>query len=371
MATDIPRAKVLAYRAAAQGLHREGTAVGRLAVLDLGVQDTPAGAAAHALANRLATPAQNPTDDPSLVATWTIRGAPHVHRRRDLDGLARALWPNNDADALTRMNNAAQQVDAAGLGGLQTLSLLAEQMTAVVDGPTPKGEASTRLTPRVPAGLTVDCRRCQATHVHDGLFRLAVLPAGITFAPGQRTVTFEPNPGWPGIPQATTGLAELIAAYLRLLGPATRADAAAFIGTRAGELDPWWPDEAVEVDRGGKRAYAMADSLDLLEDPPDPPEVRLLPPSDPLLQARDRELLVPDPAHRKVLWPILGKPGTLLVRGDVAGIWRARRQGRKVRMEVQPLRRLSAAVRRATEDEAGLLALTRGATDAQVSFEDA
>lgn len=366
---DFDRDRVLAYRAAAQGLHRADDDIADLAVLDLGVQDTPVGSAAHALANRLSSPPENPAAEPGLVTTWTLRGAPHVHRQEDLEPLARALWPWNDVDALTRLNSGAAQVNAAEMGGLAAWRVVAVEMAKIVDGPMPKGEVSTLLTPRVPAGLTVDCRRCKATHVHDSLFRVAVLPAGITFVPGESTVTFQPVPGWPGVPEESAGPTDLIASYLRLLGPATRSEVAAFIGTRAGELAAWWPEEAVEVSRDGTRAFAMPDSLEQLADPPDPPDVRLLPPSDPLMQARDRELLVPDAGHRKILWPVLGKPGALLVAGDVAGSWRARRKGRKVEVEVQPFRRLSAAQRRATEREAELLAASRGASSAEVSFE--
>ena len=41
--------------------------------------------------------------------------------------------------------------------------------------------------------------------------------------------------------------------------------------------------------------------------------MRLLGPFDPFLQARDREVVVPDPAHRKDLWRTLGRPGGVLV----------------------------------------------------------
>lgn len=372
MATPmIDRERVLAYRAAAQGLHREAEQVADLGVLDLGVQDTPAGSAAHALANRLAEPRVELAAEPGLLMTWSVRGAPHVHRADEHLRLARALWPWSDADALTRMNSGADQVRGAGMGGLEALSLVAAQVADIVDRPLPKGEVSTQLTPRIPAGLTVDCRRCQATHVHDSLFRLAALPAGITFAPQERVVTFVPTRGWPGVPEASEGSESLIAAYLRLLGPATRADAGAFLGTRAREVAPWWPRGEVEVGLDGRRLYAMEDDLAALLDPPDPPDVRLLPPSDPLLQARDRELIVPDAAQRKVLWPILGKPGVLLAAGEVAGIWRARKRGRRVEVEIQPFRRLSATTRRGVEREAELVARVRGARDAAVSFEDA
>ena len=44
---------------------------------------------------------------------------------------------------------------------------------------------------------------------------------------------------------------------------------------------------------------------------------RLLGPFDLFLQARDRTTLVPDAARAKALWPVLGRPGAVLVDGDL------------------------------------------------------
>jgi hypothetical protein len=51
---------------------------------------------------------------------------------------------------------------------------------------------------------------------------------------------------------------------------------------------------------------------------------RLLPSGDALflLQGRDRELLVPGPAHRSRLWPSRVWPGAVLLGGEVRGTWR-------------------------------------------------
>src|SRR4051794_18163899 len=92
----VSRAQVLAYRVAVQGLHREANSVGDLAVLDIGVQEAMGQPAGYAFASRLADVANaDPPVGPGhrLALAWTLRGAPHVHRRADLDALAGALWP--------------------------------------------------------------------------------------------------------------------------------------------------------------------------------------------------------------------------------------------------------------------------------------
>ncbi|MEX2622064.1 MAG: crosslink repair DNA glycosylase YcaQ family protein [Egibacteraceae bacterium] len=123
------------------------------------------------------------------------------------------------------------------------------------------------------------------------------------------------------------------------------------------------------MDVDGRQAWIPEAGHAALAAPPDPPAVRLLPPSDPFLQARDRELLAPDPAHRKVLWPILGRPGALLVEGDVAGTWRARKKGRRIALTVAPFGRLPTAARGGLDEEAALLAAARGATGATVTVD--
>ena len=65
---------------------------------------------------------------------------------------------------------------------------------------------------------------------------------------------------------------------------------------------------------------------------------------------RDRDLLVPDPALRKRIWTGIGGPGTVLVAGEVAGLWRPAKKGRKLLITVEPLGKLTSA---ATDELAG------------------
>jgi hypothetical protein len=112
----------------------------------------------------------------------------------------------------------------------------------------------------------------------------------------------------------------------------------------------------------GRRAWAAADQLALLADPPPPPHLRLLPPFDPLLTGRDRALLVPDPARRRALWPTLGQPGAVLVDGEVVGTWRPRASGKTLTLAVTAFEdgSWSGPDDEALHDEAGRVATARG-----------
>jgi len=115
------------------------------------------------------------------------------------------------------------------------------------------------------------------------------------------------------------------------------------------------------------RAGATPDTVAALHAGAAPRLVRLLPPSDPYLQGRDRSLLVPDPARAAAVWSGLAKPGAVLVDGEIAGTWRARLAGKRLDIAVTPFDRLDAGQRSAVDSEAARIAAVRSAADVRVS----
>ena len=87
---------------------------------------------------------------------------------------------------------------------------------------------------------------------------------------------------------------------------------------------------------------------------------RLLGPYDLFLQGRDRDLLVPDRDRAKTLWPVLGRPGVVLLGREVAGAWRPRKSGSKLTVSVGLWSRRTRATDAAVESEAEALAAFRG-----------
>lgn len=361
---DVDRARVLAYRIDAQQLARVDRRPAELAVLDLGVQDTPYGSARLALAARTTAA----LDDDSIALVWAARGAPHLHRRSDLPALAAALWPLSDADAGRRI--ASTQVKGAAALGLKAFHAAAVAFRAVVRTPLPRGEVSTEVSARVPAPLTYACRTCQATHISGALFQQAGLAGGVQLQLAGSTTRLAPIADWPAVPEHAVGTSALVRTYLRLLGPATPAEAAKFLGTSQADVRQVWPDDLVAVRVDGRPAWLPPEQLPRLRDAPAPRLVRLLPPGDPYLQARDRDLLVPEPSRHAQVWRAIGNPGVLLVDGEVLGTWRARLAGR-TRLDVSVTRfaPLPDRIRSAIDDEAGRLAAARGAADVRVTVE--
>jgi hypothetical protein len=104
---------------------------------------------------------------------------------------------------------------------------------------------------------------------------------------------------------------------------------AAWLTTTQAEVKQIWPSGLAEVDVAGRTTWIPESEMDLLLDPPEPPMALLVPTSDPFMQDRNKLFLVPDKTLHKVVWPVIGQPGVVLVDGDVAGIWRTKASGRK------------------------------------------
>lgn len=372
MTDRVDRAQVLAFRVAEQGLHRDTDDVTELAVLDLGVQEAMGQPAALAFAARLPLDADvspgaiayGPGSE--LALTWTFRGAPHVHRRADLDAVAAALWPLSEADAAARLNETGPSVKRAGIAAAEQFGLAVAELRAAVTAPTGKGAVSTAVSAALPAVMLRDCRVCKAKHISDSAMRAATPAAGLEMEPGTNPPVLlrRQRARLPKRPDLGA-LAHLARRYLALLGPATLGDVAGYLQARRADVESALTGrlgEVVELDVEGRRVMLPADRLDALRSAPDPTPTRLLGPFDPYLQARDRNLLVPDPAVQKTLWPVLGRPGAVLADGEVAGAWRPKTSGTALTITVDAFVPLSTSTWRALETEAERVAQVRGAT---------
>jgi hypothetical protein len=357
VASSVTGREVLGFRVRAQQLDRSSGTLDDTAVLDLGVQDTGTDGARWALALR-GVDVGSPPDD-ALATVWTVRGAPHVHRRADLPAVAAATAPFSEADAAKRVFDAARPLKAAGIPVLAALDAVAGAMRTIVTEPMVKGEMSTRLTAALEAPYLRHCGPCDATHLYEQPFRLAALQAGLELEPGTSPPILRPIPGFAPAEVVPERL-DVVRGYLRLLGPATPKEVAGYLDAPVAEVRARWPADAVEVSVEGARRWILAPDADRLAGGP-PEGVRLLGPYDLFLQARDRTLLVADPARAKDLWRVLGRPGAVLADGEVAGTWRARRSGTSVTVSVEAWRPVTARLRAALGEEAERLAAFRGA----------
>jgi hypothetical protein len=363
MARRLDRAQVLAYRAWAQGLH--GT--GALDVLTLGLQDTPGGSAVLGLSHR--TGRVEPLDQPDLVLALTVRGSPHLHRRADLPKLRAALRPRDNQMLRAYLGGFGDTLIKTGADGPALLAQVAAELRAAFPGEVAtKGELSGAVSPRLPEAVCPWCEGCGTAHVADGMFRLATLYAGLEVVPGEdRRLRFRLPPEEPAEEKnphkATT---ELLRTATHLAGPLTVGDLVLWLDTRSVTAPPDWlrpawsaiKDDLVEVEANGKKLHATPDMIDALGEAPPPPPVILLPPRDTYLLGH-RPFLSPDRALAKEVWRALGSPGALVVNGEVAGTWRARKSGRTLQLTITPHRPLTPQHRKAIDKQSELVAQAR------------
>ncbi|GEK20682.1 DNA glycosylase AlkZ-like family protein [Cellulomonas xylanilytica] len=368
----VSRSQVLRYRVHAQQLDRpvrEDRRPDDAAVLDLGVQDTGPDGALWALALR-GVPVRATQWPSELALAWTVRMSPHAYRRADLRAVEKAVRPYSEADAAKRVINASAPLAAAGICVLDALATASRTMHEVVDEPMVKGTLSTRMTARMSEPYLRWCPGCQATHMYEGMFRLAALHGGLELEPGTSPPVLRRIARWPAsqvgdlerADDGDDGPVDLLRGLLHLLGPLTPKQAAEYLDSAVRDVKERWPKDAVEVEVDGTRASILAADRAALEDPPDEPLVRLLGPYDLFLQGRDRELVVPDKARHKALWPSIGRPGAVLADGEVVGTWRPRAKGKRLALELDEWVPWTSRTRAAVEVEHERLAEFRGVT---------
>ncbi len=360
------REQVLAHRVAAHNLH-ERLAAGSEAEAAgvIGLQDFPPGMAAPALAARVAD-----ADLYRLVIVYTFRGAAVAVPRADVAVFTAGLAPPDEAAARTLVGTAVDTLDPAGVTALDALDRVSDAVAdALTDGPLERDDFHQALRERLPDELLWWCRGCQSHHVHPSLWRATGIRGVLAVAERRGRVTVFGAP--PKARGAKKAPGELVRRFLHAYGPATHADLAAWAGIAPsharGLLDSISAD-IEEVDFDGRTALILAADAPAFASPPAAAGVRLLPPFDPYLDQRDRATLWPDPAIRKRARSGIGAPGALLVDGQVAGLWRPEKKGKRLVVAVEPLSKAARKAAAAIEAEAAILAPHRGASTSSVRW---
>lgn len=359
---SVARAQALAFRIARHHLDERVADAETAAVV--GLQDTPLGTAALALAAR-ADVAPAALDD--LVLVPSLRGAPIAVARRDLAIFTAGLAPPDEEAAKVVVGNAWKSLE-----GITAMDALDRVSDAVVDGlsagPLPRDDFHQALRERLPHELLWWCRGCNSHHVHPSLWRATGI-RGVLAIVGRegRSAVFGAPPE--AEPVKDPG-AELARRFLHAYGPARLKLLADWAGIATSHARALWARAGAlaEVDLDGRAAWVLAEDAAAHAAAPQPASARLLPNLDPLGASRDREVLVPDPAMRKRIWTVLGGPGMVLADGEVAGLWRPAKKGRKLVVTVEPVGRLDAAAKDALADEAARLAPFRGAVTGELAW---
>ena len=321
---ELTRHQILAFRRMTQGLDERlpaGPDSLRRAAW-AGLQDSVPRGALHALHARVDGTAPAAWEDPSLVQVWGPRYTAYVVPAGDHAAFTLSRLPDRG-----RIRERAEGL-AAGLH-------------AHLDGRRfAYGEAG------------------RALGVHPNTLRYASLTGTVLIrwdGARQPTVWTVPQPAV----DPREARSELARRYLNVSGPSTPDAFAEWAGiprARGHETFDALGELLTPVRTPIGDGWILASDEPMLWAPARPPAAaRLLPSGDPyfLLQGADRELLVPQPERRAMLWTPRVWPGAVLVDGEIVGTWR--RAGATVTIE--PWRELSATQRGSVEAEAMVLPL--------------
>ncbi len=309
----------------------------------------------------------------TLVRTWSLRGALHLHRTRDLMIVKRGLLAS-------RLPREQQWVRRVGLDEEKTTPLV---LAALEDGPLTREELADRLNRTV--GETTKRWRDGGWGVKKAGSSLAwylVQPAMVRglacYGPSDGArVSFARVDRWvrelPEDPGQEAAEEELVRRYLRAFGPADAGDFRRWAGVsmrQAKDVLARLRDETVEVEAAGREGLLLRKDLSALEaSEPDGDAVRLLPSFDPfLLGHADRGHLV-DPGHYKAVYRDAGWLAPVVLRGGrVVGTWSYTRGPRALAVDVRTFGRADPRTRAAVRDLSQDLATFLGSREASVRF---
>jgi Winged helix DNA-binding domain len=332
-------AKLAALRAAAQLLHRPGTArhpadVAR-AICGAQAQDLAAGRLAFRARSahlRAVEVDRARTVERSLLRTWAMRGTMHLIATEDAAWLL-PLFERAFADNSVRRLAQLGMDPSTQEHGLREIGKALE-----ADGPLTRGELVERLGRK---GVALD----SSTRLH--LFRLAIARGIACLGPdaGSQTCLVGARE-WVGERpphRRDAALRELARRYLRAFGPATEADFAGWAGLGLREIRfalAGIGGELIEERLGDATAWRLKRAARR----PRRTIVRLLPAWDTYLMGhRDREFIA-EPGRWRRIMPGGGllRPA-IVVDGVAAGTWRLRRGASRLKVEVQPFADLTRA----------------------------
>jgi hypothetical protein len=380
--------QIIAFRLGRSGLRRRTSDL-LAAVGEVGLTDFPPGAAQAALAPRLRDASPDTLvqafERRVLVRMRAMRGAPVVVRAEDLPLFAAGMLPPDEKSMRAFIGPALTSVKAAKLSALDAVELVThEAAAALARGPLDRDALHAELRRRVPKGLLPYCRGCDSHHVHPSLIYAVALASPLVLFPQDEGPYLLARAdrwlgGKRGLKKGRAAPAvELLRRFLRVYGPSTVGDFASWAGLGGGQPQAIWATlegelAPVEVRIDNMRAGARpsvrwilrSDAKALSAASPDGlgSVVRLLSPGDPLLQLRDRALLVPDSRLQKVIWKNLGPTGLALAGTDIIGLTRVQKKQSSLQLTVETTGKTDSKLRAAVEEEAARLAQARGVAD--------
>ncbi|MGI6004856.1 MAG: winged helix DNA-binding domain-containing protein [Christensenellales bacterium] len=325
-----------------------------------GFQNSPPGAWESALHNRildfkLDDMKQMLEVEKTLLQAWSFRGAPVIFPARESDVFLSALVSKQDEPWIyTRGIRLA--LDFLQMP-FEELLLLLKQVMPKLDGEVLKSKTALdqTLAEWVSSLLPNDKRdlwnkpsmygnpekQTVGGAVVSFLLRPCAFMGLVVF--GKRegiSPTFTSYKRWMGHSLEIKGVPEqkLARKYLHCFGPASIGGFADWLGCSPAQAERIWQtiiDEIEPVNLSGKEHYILSDDKSLLLSPPQSErKAHLLARHDPYLGLQDRDVILDNKARQTKIWQTVSNPGAVLWQGEIAGMWKARKKGKGLEIEI-------------------------------------
>jgi hypothetical protein len=258
------------------------------------------------------------------VKATTMRGTLHLVSARDYARFRATLQP---------MLTAGWAAIARGRAmGFDISQVLAETRVSLSEKPRTFAEISRMLSESHP-GMDVGAMR-YAVRTH---LPLVQVPTSTRWSyPGNPQFALAES--WMNQPlSGDSRPAELIRRYLAAFGPANAADMQTWSGLAGTKelFEEMRPELLTLRDQKGREMFDLPDSPRPPGTTPAPP--RFLPEYDNLLLSHnDRSRVVPQEYRSNVYLPGLRVAATILVDGEVRGVWKIEKSGKSVMLVIEP-----------------------------------
>ncbi len=379
--TTVTREQILGFRLQRQNLaQRLGAGALEEAAAVCGIQNSPPGAALLALYARVEGISSAMLDqallaDKRLVQLWSVRAAPLVVPSQDGGIFTLGLLWRDEEDLRFLIKGAGEHLARLGVSAGELVAAVAAALPQVLDGRELTKDGLGREISRLLAGTLATGRLDlwnspdEWGHFGESLVRFALYAVAwqgvfcvISHLDGP--ATFVRTDQWLGHPFAharpEAAAAALLRRYLAAYGPSTKRHFSEWAGISPAQAERTWRELAAEltgVELAGKTLWVHTGDLPSLKAGTLPQGLRLLPPHDPYLAARDRMLLVPDKQLHAQIWRAVGNPGVVLLNGEIAAIWRAQKLGTRLRVGVTGFNHLQPGGTAIEEEMAGIARL--------------
>src|SRR3954452_17937427 len=260
-------------------------------------------------------------EDRTVVALYNARSATAVIPAAEAAAYGTAQVPIDDAGLKAVLGRSVPEQDDDFAGPAE---LAYEAISEALDGrERTRDDLHEQLRSKLPGALLPWCESCGSHHARRGLLIMAGLRGRLCISgrAGRQPVFARTDQlvGWDAPPREEAG-AEFVRRYRRTYGDPDVAHFTEWAGLGRAHARELW---ALAGETMGRRQVLKG--------------VRLLASGDPVLLGRDREALLPDPAARKKVWASLGGMGIVLDDGEAVGLWRPRKQGKRLDVTVEAL----------------------------------